>query len=824
VLELSQIESGVSHELCLLLELRPAEVRASRTVVLTTAPSLWTLREDGKQLRVADLSTALGVRSVGASSERDPREVPLQGTSSRELAASILQYKPDAVVIDFTIPFGLSFPPSFVLRDPASPLAGMVPDNASEIRHDWIDAQHVLLAWAAGIPSVGALSAITSSSVTTDPADDWLRQHLSTRLKLSAVIELPADTLRPLSSDATSLLFFGGDRPDVYFDSLTSRGDLVDMETRPWFKSLLAWMGRLPSGLSGELAAGDGIEADAEGSLTVLDHTGVDGGPGEGYKTFVIDGASLTLKEAASGYTVAAESRSVWSLDVSSAEVADMYERIRRLAETVALGEVCEIVEGVAAPRRVEESEGGVLLIEPRNLKEGSLDVDGARSVQDRGVPEEARIRVGDVLLSQNITERFAVALNRYNGPGILSQGVIAVRSKDDRITAEYLFEYLSSSAARKLLAATVHGEPSTSNPQLSLEQLRGFPVPVIDRERVQGLSSVQRVERVLRDRADDLQSARRALFDSRNEREFNSHLDRLRRRGKLLSLSIQSLESLDYQIAVTYPFPIAYGYRLLQSSNDPRDLYKEQFRMAENMLAFLGSVSLALLAPEHREGIGIDPHRGMTIGKWHDIVAQCSRNFASYQDNPLAAAMHGLRIGVKTKGFGGDVEEIVGARNEWAHMKDSSLLEDIIDAARARQERLRRCVEALDFLAAFPIRQIQRMNRSRAGEWQFECACYRGDHPGLPQEFVRFRGDLPEGDLTRDLFLDVGEERWVTLYPFVSIGNCPRCKWRETYYIDSWNAEKGSTEIKSFERGHMEVRPELCPVLAEWVSGPLDA
>ena len=817
MLELSQIESGVSHELCLLLELRPAEVRASRTVVLTTAPSLWTLREDGKQLRVADLSTALGVRSVGASSERDPREVPLQGTSSRELAASILQYKPDAVVIDFTIPFGLSFPPSFVLRDPASPLAGMVPDNASEIRHDWIDAQHVLLAWAAGIPSVGALSAITSSSVTTDPADDWLRQHLSTRLKLSAVIELPADTLRPLSSDATSLLFFGGDRPDVYFDSLTSRGDLVDMETRPWFKSLLAWMGMSPSDLSSDRAAGDVIEADADGPLTVPGRTAMAEGSEEGYKASVMDGANRTVKEAATGYTVAAESGSVWSLDVSGADVADMYERIRRLAETVALGDVCEIVEGVAAPRRVEESEGGVPLIEPRNLKEGSLDVDGARRVRDRGVPEEARIQVGDVLLSQNITERFSVSLNRYNGPGILSRGVIAVRPKSDRITAEYLFEYLSSSAARKLLAATVRGEPVTSNPQLSLEQLRGFPVPVVDRDRVQGLSSVQLAERALRDRADELQSARRALFDSRNEREFNRHLDRLRRRGKLLSISVQSLESLDYQIAVTYPFPIAYGYRLLQGSADLHDLYKEQFRLVENLLAFLGSLCLALLEPPDRGGIGMDPERGMTIGKWRDIIALSSKVFIGYRDNPLGAAICDLKIGVKTKGFGGDIEEIVQARNEWAHLRDSSLPEDMVEATRARQERLQRCMKALGFLAEYPIRQIQQPTRRRTGEWQLECLCYRGDHPGLPQEIVHFHGNLPAGDLTRDLFLDLGKERWLSLYPFITVWNCRQCKWRETYQIDIWDLGKSTVRLRSFERGHAESKPELSRALEEW-------
>jgi hypothetical protein len=56
-----------------------------------------------------------------------------------------------------------------------------------------------------------------------------------------------------------------------------------------------------------------------------------------------------------------------------------------------------------------------------------------------------------------------------------------------------------------------------------------------------------------------------------------------------------QSGDELDYQISSSYPFPIAYGFRSLMSVVDPRDLYREQLRIAENILAFLASISLAL-------------------------------------------------------------------------------------------------------------------------------------------------------------------------------------------------------------------------------------
>ena len=55
------------------------------------------------------------------------------------------------------------------------------------------------------------------------------------------------------------------------------------------------------------------------------------------------------------------------------------------------------------------------------------------------------------------------------------------------------------------------------------------------------------------------------------------------------------------------YPLPLAYGWSLLESFWDPRDRYREQLRQAENMLAYLGSVSLALLEEQDYERAKID-------------------------------------------------------------------------------------------------------------------------------------------------------------------------------------------------------------------------
>src|SRR5688572_7844819 len=51
--------------------------------------------------------------------------------------------------------------------------------------------------------------------------------------------------------------------------------------------------------------------------------------------------------------------------------------------------------------------------------------------------------------------------------------------------------------------------------------------------------------------------------------------------------------DELEHRISTSYPYLLAHGYGALMRGGDPRDLYKEQLRFAENILAFLASVSL---------------------------------------------------------------------------------------------------------------------------------------------------------------------------------------------------------------------------------------
>ncbi len=126
------------------------------------------------------------------------------------------------------------------------------------------------------------------------------------------------------------------------------------------------------------------------------------------------------------------------------------------------------------------------------------------------------------------------------------------------------------------------------------------------------------------------------------------------------ISALLEPRDELERRISTSYPFPLASGFRSLTRIVDPRDLYREQLRFAENILAFLASVSLALLREEDRAKVGLDLKRlwsgGISPGDWKEITQRCSKVFAGYRDVPLASAIQRLKIGSEQKGFGRDI------------------------------------------------------------------------------------------------------------------------------------------------------------------------
>jgi hypothetical protein len=56
---------------------------------------------------------------------------------------------------------------------------------------------------------------------------------------------------------------------------------------------------------------------------------------------------------------------------------------------------------------------------------------------------------------------------------------------------------------------------------------------------------------------------------------------------------------------------------------------------------------------------------------------------------------------------------------------------------------------------------------------------------------------------IKRDLYIEVTENYWVSLFPFIQVLGCDHCKVDEIYFVDRWDGQDSPAIMKSFERGH---------------------
>ena len=247
----------------------------------------------------------------------------------------------------------------------------------------------------------------------------------------------------------------------------------------------------------------------------------------------------------------------------------------------------------------------------------------------------------------------------------------------------------------------------------------------------------------------------------------------------------LEPRDEVERRISTSYPAPLASSFGALARIVDPREFFEEQLRLAENMLAFLASVSLALLKEQDRDRTNLELKekwsRGISLGNWNNIIGSCSKVFAGYRDVPLAAEIHGLKISTQQRGFGKDVSGILKLRNDHAHGRGPFGLEDTMRVSDEVQRMLRRCMEALNFFRGYPMRKV---DSGLGGGWS----------------------------------LDTGVGQ-VPLWPFVTDETCPGCGGDEIYFIDRWDTKKGTVHLKSFERGHTSSSDAVAKALTAWTA-----
>lgn len=274
----------------------------------------------------------------------------------------------------------------------------------------------------------------------------------------------------------------------------------------------------------------------------------------------------------------------------------------------------------------------------------------------------------------------------------------------------------------------------------------------------------------------------------------------------------------LEEKVSTTYPFPLAYSYRLPLGAESAIEESIQLLRAGENVLAFLGSVLLALTAPADRPGLKIKPdllwERGITPGGWLNIVVKRTAEMLVRSDEELASTLAHRVLDKRSKGGVSDaLASLVQMKNDQKHDRAFGSEAASSRENAALRSAIDRVYEALEFLARHPLRLIYALDVRRDSHcFVLDCFRYEGAHVHPRRELLEWYEALPTGQL----YLEVSPANLVPLYPFLHRGNCPKCDANEIFFVDKLPG-KGKAVMKSFEHGHTLESPVVALALARW-------
>jgi hypothetical protein len=264
------------------------------------------------------------------------------------------------------------------------------------------------------------------------------------------------------------------------------------------------------------------------------------------------------------------------------------------------------------------------------------------------------------------------------------------------------------------------------------------------------------------------------------------------------------------------FQFPIATGYRQLNSIAADAERYKQVLRLAENVLAFLGSISLAILDDERRleisEALGQPAasfwQGGISPGHWLQLAIHATRRLRDQADSSLAEQLAGLELNRENRGLGKLLRSLIQAKNDFKHDRGPSVESEYKAACLLLTGVLSQVLGTLRFLKEYRMYLVRDVNPHRRGDMAdvvfLRCM---GSNPGFLTEQWVYSPSVRRGDL----YIEVEPEKLAPLYPFIHAQACEQCKAREFYFVDRLDCQGNGDAaartyvagLKSFDRGH---------------------
>jgi hypothetical protein len=599
-----------------------------------------------------------------------------------------------------------------------------------------------------------------------------LRQYVSERLHLAAVIDLPSKLFNPYTSVKSTIVKFiareAGSLQRSYFFSLSSPSELSDINSQDW--------------------------------LVVLKN-------------------DLAGKESKLGFRAEVALGDLWTPGAHRPFTKGGEERIAKYAKVLPLGDLYDVLQGFRHPRDEVAKGKGIPVLRGRDISAGVDSMEQLTHYKSSANPPERLKICGGDLLIQRIGASPACTVAP---PGLIgavaSDTVFILRSKTEDADPFLISQFLSSLEGQNLLAGRLAG---AGVPTLSISTLRSIPVPILGVTVAKDLQELSQVEQALRVKAEKLRDLRLTVFSADSGATLQSRLREIRQLSKSVAAGIEQAESFPFQVRNFFPYPLAYPYRILVGINNLSDLYTQQLRVGENILAFLASICLALVDERDRNNCGVDLARywqgGISPGEWREISQKTVKVLQNYKDHRLAQSLSALWADTGKKGFFQRADALIKSKNDMKHDRGPKTEDDFAQATRAVGEVLAGTMHNMAFLTEHPIRLVRDMDVARGTRsvvlYTLRC---EGDHPGFFQEKVSY----PEPLTKNDLFIEVESGRWVALFPFIVPRTCPQCKSREIYFVDKWRGKGQPALLKSFEQGHTVENDEVGRGFEAWQNG----
>ncbi len=497
------------------------------------------------------------------------------------------------------------------------------------------------------------------------------------------------------------------------------------------------------------------------------------------------------------------------------------------------LGEIVNLIRGNHYSKDKSILDG-LPIITDSDLAKYKISVSNLFKTQDTEYPT---VMDNDILISVTPeNENIYLCDATLEGVAIEESLYILRLNREYQGLAAYLAEYLRSDTGARQLRMSKRR--MSYDELLNIERetpstLLNILVPIPEVRVSTVLNALRGVELRLGERIENIRQLRSRLFNVKDPGELDRELEALSVQAQVLDASLLQVEDLNFQLRNYFPFPVVYAYRLLDAIPENSARYREQMRVAENLLAFLAAMGLSLakylgllenttIEALKRESLEQAWQKGISPGDLQQQVYACARLMRDHSQWPAINSFAAVWFkGKKNAEFYTNTTTLVRLKNDYKHDRGPKTPEEYEEAIEQVHVLLRDCLSQLRFLTQYPLHLVENLDFDHwTSTYTVTTLAYVGDHPGMQQIITQgFARPLTKGWL----YMALDRETWIPLHPLVSVQYCPHCKMRETYFVDLWDGPGKPAQLKSFERGHVhrddKAAQQIGSDLERWLS-----